>query len=218
MDGMESRRFDRLTVSVATSSSRRRVLAGLGTIALATLLGRDAEAKSSDNKGKSGTNGNSDCNAVCAHDAKVARKVCQDKKNKATKKGCLKNVQQAQAECRATCVPTDNTGTESGSVPTNDTGGADGGSADSGSELGILAKDLCTIGGTSCQDDLGPNTCLIGTCVKQNNRARCEYTRNPGACTDPTKPVCCNYRLDSPTSGQCVQAGPEGDRNYYCTA
>ena len=216
---MESRRFDQLTISLATGSSRRRALAGLGAIVMGTLLGRHAEAKPSGNKGKSGTNGNADCNAVCAHEAKVARKKCQDKDKKAAKKQCLKNVKQAQAECRAKCVPTDNTGT--GSTPTEDAG-TDTSGTDTGGDLSILAKDLCQPGDAGdayCQSTV-EGTCLIGTCTHLVRRGqyRCAYTRNPEACTDPEKPVCCNYRLDSPTSGQCVQAGPEGNRTQYCTA
>ena len=225
---MDTQRFDNLAVSVATGSSRRWLITGFGALAIGALLGRDAEAKSSGNKGNSGSNSNADCSAGCAHTAKDARKECQDKKNKATKKECLKKVKGAQATCRKTCELTQTTGTDTGTSTGTETSSApplmtgtetdtETGTESEG-EFGILARDLCTIGGTKCQDDLGPNTCLIGTCVKQNNRARCEYTRNPEACTDPEKPVCCNYRLGSSTSGQCVNAGPEGDRNAYCVA
>ena len=219
---MESRRFDQWTVSVATGApgaSRRRVLAGLGAVALGSLLGRDTAAKPSGNNGNAGTNGNADCNAVCAHEAKVARKKCQDKDKKAAKKQCLKTVKQEQATCRTGCVPNDTTGT--GGTPTQDAG-TDTGGTDPGDQLSILAKDLCTPGDAGdayCQSTV-EGTCLIGTCTHLVRRGqyRCAYTRNPELCTDPEKPVCCNYRLDAPTSGQCVPAGPEGDRNAYCTA
>jgi hypothetical protein len=185
------------------------MIAGLGAVAVGMLLGRDAEGKPSGNKGNSGGKGNSDCNAVCAREAKVERKKCGGKDKKAAKKSCLQNAKQAQAKCRQKCVPTDNTGTgtgtQTGSAPATD---VDSGETGAGEEFSILAKDLCTPGGTSCQDDLdesSPGNCLTATCTKSvsDGRYRCQYTRNTEECSGDNH-ICCNYRRDAKNSGMCV--------------
>jgi hypothetical protein len=206
---MESRRFDQLSVSVATGSSRRRVLAGLGAIAMGTLLGRDGEAKPSGNKGRSGSNSSASCAADCAQKFKAKGKNCKKKDDKSDKKQCLRDAKAGQALCRQECEAAENTSasTETGSVPATGTG-TNSGETGTGEELSILAKDLCTPDGTSCQDDLdasSPGNCLTATCTKSvsDGRYRCQYTRNTDVCTGE-KHICCNYRRDAKNSGMCV--------------
>jgi hypothetical protein len=70
-----------------------------------------------------------------------------------------------------------------------------------------------TEGDALCQAKVA-GTCLTGTCSKpvRESRYRCVYTRSNSLCTDPAAPICCNYRLTSPTSGTCVAKGE------YCAA
>src|SRR5918998_3645190 len=143
---MESRRFDQLTVSVATGSSRRRALASLGAIAMGMLLGRHAEAKASGKKGSSEPNSNASCAAGCAQKFKAKGKNCKKKDDKSAKKQCLKTAKAGQALCRHECEVAENTGT--GSTPTDDAG-TDTGGSETGGELSILAKPVCEAGTTS---------------------------------------------------------------------
>ena len=80
------------------------------------------------------------------------------------------------------------------------------------SGLGIEAKPECDPLNDQCQANLllaDPDTCLTAACTKlvREGRYRCVYTRNNSLCPDPANPICCNYRLDSPTSGACVAKG-----------
>lgn len=201
---MESRRFDQLTVSVATGSSRRRVLAGLGTVAIGMLLGRDAEAKPSGNKGNSEPNSNASCAAGCAQKFKAKGKNCKKKDDKSDKKQCLRDAKTAQVLCRQKCETAENTaigtGTETGTAPDAGT--------ETGDELSVMIRPACTMDAApevtaeECGTDK-PGNCLKATCVTVNNRARCVYERQKSVCKGENH-ICCNYRRDAENSGMCV--------------
>ena len=199
---MESRRFDQLTVSVATGSSRRRVLAGLGVIAMGTLLGRDAEGKRSGNKGSSEPNSNASCAAGCAQKFKAKVKTCKKKDDKSDKKRCLKDAKTAQAECRQECKTAENTGAGTGT----DTG--TGTAPEPDGELSAMIRPECTMGAPAektaaeCGTDK-PGNCLKATCVTVKSRARCVYERQKEVCQGENH-ICCNYRRDAINSGMCV--------------
>ena len=139
---MESRRFDELTVSVATGSSRRRVLSGLGAIAMGMLLGQDAEGKRSGSKGNSEPNSNASCAAGCAQLYKAKGKNCKKKDDKSAKKQCLKTAKVNQAGCLEGCKAAENPGTGTGTG--TDTGTGTTPEIEGG--ISILAKPICLEG------------------------------------------------------------------------
>ncbi len=83
-----------------------------------------------------------------------------------------------------------------------------------GGGVGAAARLACTTN-QQCSEPLAPGSCLIATCTKDTatGKTRCAYQRDPALCTDPGKPVCCNY--GTPHGGQCVAKGTE-TYNQYC--
>jgi hypothetical protein len=90
---MDGNRFDTIARRLASVTSRRHVLAGLGVATAGSLVGRAAVAAPSPV---------AQCMKTCNRDAKTDRAECKSLKSKA-KKGCLKTVKQARADCRAEC-------------------------------------------------------------------------------------------------------------------
>lgn len=187
---METRRFDHLTIAISAGASRRRMLSGFGGVAMVTLLGRTATARSSTSERCL-----NDCNAQ----AKEDRKACANAKSK-DKHACLQAVKSERVGCRQACGRNDESDSET-----------DGDTSTDG-VVTIQAKAECDPlngGDAFCQSTVA-DTCLIGTCSKltTTGKYRCAYTRDKTQCSG-TNHVCCNYRDDSPTSGQCVAHAEE---------
>lgn len=95
---MDGTRFDRITKGLTITSSRRRVLAGLGAISTGALAARGVAAAPPPK---------AVCLRECNATAKDTRRnVCAELKSK-DKRDCLKDVKEARAECRETCRATE---------------------------------------------------------------------------------------------------------------
>lgn len=93
---MDGHQFDRITKSLSTASSRRRVLAGIGLAATGSLLAAQAQVEAAPSPVAA-------CMKQCNAEAKAARReTCAGLKSK-PKNTCLRGVQQTRAECHAAC-------------------------------------------------------------------------------------------------------------------
>jgi hypothetical protein len=94
---MHGSRFDRFAADLASGATRRRVLAGLGLAAMASLIGRAATAQPEEFAA---------CKKQCDATAGEERAACPAQARKSTaRRDCRKAVQQRRLECRkVTCA------------------------------------------------------------------------------------------------------------------
>jgi hypothetical protein len=94
---MEGKLFDQVVKRLGTGASRRRMLAGLGLAAAATLIGRSATAKPSTVV---------ECKKACNAAAKEDRQACAALHVPTTdaKNACLKEANVTRKACRAGCT------------------------------------------------------------------------------------------------------------------
>ena len=93
---MDETRFDGVIKGLATSSTRRRVLAGLGAMATGALVGRSVTAAPSPKAA---------CHKTCNASAKTAKKTSCTGLTGTAKNACLKPINATKVACHKTCNP-----------------------------------------------------------------------------------------------------------------
>jgi hypothetical protein len=90
---MDETRFDGVVKALATGSTRRRMLAGLGAMATGALVSRSVTAAPSPK---------ASCHKACNASAKTARASCAGLTGTA-KNACLKPINATKVACHKTC-------------------------------------------------------------------------------------------------------------------